>query len=842
MALFPFGKKDPLQQIQQRAWNSVDERDQLIEQALGENGTRDLEVLAQLLFLNESSVRRAALKRIHQIGNPTISEVFLKVARRQPANVIPGLVRSLLKAVPNCHERALRHMDHSDASIRRIVEIFALSGPMTKVVLDRAKAWLEPNSDSVRAMRLMETLTRNEVDPKVTHSMALLAVDHRSEKVRGRGWLILVERNDPADLERFIQGMLEETYFNQKTLADAVGKLVNHPKADSSAALLPLLSHTDNSIRTTGVNILKQLDNMDHVVRHFTRHARDMATLERERAFETLRDLGDRVLPALIELMDDQDREVRNLAITMASTIGEHPGMVRPLVRALKEPDWWIRATAVETLGQIGSTEVIQPLIQQLEDEDTVWTAIGSLVSTARRLKKEGNTQAQQEALAPLLSRLKGGQQGKGEVKDEEAAEIRVEVLNALIQAPEARFMELFKQVARGDVHPRVRDEALKAATVLARETGQDLAEEELREQASSTEGLTRLQKMLAEARRQGASDLHISADQPVMIRRNAELNWLEDDTPLSVEDAARLLREILEDEQAARVATDGQVSFCCTVPGHGRYRASVFADYRGLNAVFRVIPRELPTIQSIGLPGQFSQVQYWHQGLLLVCGASGTGKTTTLAALVNLINETRESHILTIEDPIEYVHTSRRSLINQRELLGHTSSYHRALRGALRQDPDVIVIGELSDTETVSLALEASETGHLVIGTLNSTTAVSGIERVINSFSQDEQNQIRLALSESLKAIIAQSLAPTTEGEMTAIFEILMGTDTIRNLIRENKLLMIDSVMQTGRSQGMQTADDALMELVRAGTISPEVAVRRARNQNTLDELSSTT
>jgi twitching motility protein PilT len=575
-------------------------------------------------------------------------------------------------------------------------------------------------------------------------------------------------------------------------------------------------------------------------VRHFTRNARDMAPLQRERAFETLRDLGERVLPGLIELMDDPDSEVRNLAITMASTVGEHPRMVKPLVRALKEPDWWIRATAVETLGQIGTADVIQPLITQLSDEDAVWTAIGSLVNTARARKRDGDKDSYQAALAPLLKLLKDGQQGKGKLDDEEASEIRVEILHALMQQPEEHLIEVFKQVAQGDVHPRVRDEALAAATALARQTGVRLEEEELREKATSTAGLTPLQKMLAEARKRGASDLHISALQPIMIRRNAELEHFNDDGSLTAEESARILREILEDDQAAAIARDGQVSFCCTVPGHGRFRASVFADYRGVNAVFRIIPREMPTIQSIGLPGHFSQVQYWHQGLLLVCGASGSGKTTTLAALINLINETRESHVLTIEDPIEYVHSSRRSLINQRGLKVHTGSYHRALRGALREDPDVIVIGELSDTETVALALEASETGHLVIGTLNCTTAISGIERVVNSFSQDEQNQVRLALSESLKAIIAQNLSPTTSGGMTAIFEILMGTDTIRNLIRENKTLMMESVMQTGRGQGMQTADDALMELVRAGVISPEHAARRARNQNTLDELTN--
>jgi twitching motility protein PilT len=216
-----------------------------------------------------------------------------------------------------------------------------------------------------------------------------------------------------------------------------------------------------------------------------------------------------------------------------------------------------------------------------------------------------------------------------------------------------------------------------------------------------------------------------------------------------------------------------------------------------------------------------------------LVCGASGSGKTTTLAALINFLNETRQAHLLTLEDPIEYLHRSRRCLVNQRELNTHTDGYAAARRGALRQDPDVIVIGDLKDPETIKLALEASETGHLVIGTLNCTRAETAIQRIVGAFEPDEQAQARIALSDALKAILAQTLLPRAdETGMVAVYEVIVGLHTISTVIRDDKPHLISSLMQTGKAHGMQTFDDALLELVRGGTVTPEVAYQRANSK----------
>lgn len=833
MSLFSLGKKDVGARLKQRAWSSEAERDQWIQDLLGPNGSRDQQEVAELLFVPDGEVKKAALLRFKQLGNAASIDAFFKVARQQPVNVVAAMARTLLKALPpEAYDRAVKYMDHSDEAMRRLGEVFALSGPLNRQVLDRAQQWLT-SEDAGRALQTIETLSRAELDAAQLRKFAGTATEHPDERVRGRGWQLLAQDKDPANLARFVQALPKESYHNQKLLGDALLGFVNVAGADVSGALFPLLSDPSTSIRTVAVNLLKRLDDLDGIVRRFTKQARTMAPVERERAFETLRDLGPKLIPSLLELMDDPDRELRNLAITIGSTLGEDPRMVKPLLRALRDQDWWIRATAMETLGQIGTPEVIPALVSMTQDPDLMWTAFGALAATAKVRRKANDTQGQNQALTPLIQLIRQGSDPKHTPTDE-SADARIEALQILRQDPPDRLADFLRDVAQKDLDPRVKAESKALLASLARDPK---ANQDPKAQAQVDANLRPLERMLVEARKRAASDLHVAAGQPTRVRKNGKLTPLSPN-PLPPDQAARVIRELLTDDQAAQVATRGQVSFCHMIQGQGRFRANVFADHHGLNAVFRVIPEELPTIASVGMPSHFSQVQHWHQGLLLVCGASGSGKTTTLAALINLLNETRESHIITVEDPIEYVHPSRRSLVNQRELGLHTRSYARALRGALRQDPDVIVLGELSDHETVAMALEASETGHLVIGTLNCTTAVSAVDRFINSFSQDEQNQVRLALSESLKAIVAQTLLPTVEGGMTAAFEILMGTDTVGSLIRENKILLLEGAIQTGRKLGMQTYDDALISLARAGKVSPDEAARRARSQATIDEL----
>jgi twitching motility protein PilT len=852
VALFQFGKKDPVARLREGDWTSSEERAQLINDALGPAGTRKVDDVVALLFNDDQTVRRAAANRLRTVITVEAVDSFVKLSRNKSPQQLTSVARAIVSHLPPVQavERAKRHLGNRDLAQKRAAEVFLMCCPLDGQLLDLASRWLEPDGDVARALAVMENIERTARDRelgKTGHALVRKAVEHPDEKVRHISWKLLTAEPDASMLPLYVEHIGRETYHNQQLISQAIIACAQDAHVDLTDTILPLLGSSSVVLRTTAVKLLGRLDNVEEIVRKFATFSRNLAPMVRDRAFETLRDLGERIIPVLIELMDETDTELRMLAITMASALGTDSRMVGPLTRALDAEDWWVRSTAVETLGQIADPRTIGPLTRQMSDPDTVWTAIGALANIGNKLLEQGDRKTAGAAFVPLLAMLKRGQADvQGEDSDAEE-NIRVEIIHVLTHTPSRHMMEVLKRVATNDRSARVQAEAVDAAASMARKMGELFGDEarlrqSVRETAARTAmSMGELDKMLGAARLNRASDLHVAADQPVMIRVGGVLRALGGyEESLDADRVARLIREILSDPQAAEVARTGQVSFCHTVTGSGRFRAGVFSDYHGVNAVFRVIPTALPTIQSIGMPPHFADVQHWHQGLLVVCGASGSGKTTTLAALINLINESRESHILTVEDPIEYVHQSRRSLINQRELNKHTESYARALRGALRQDPDVIVIGELDANETISLAMEASETGHLVIGTLNCTRADAAVDRIVGSYPPDEQNQVRLALSESLQAVVAQTLVAGVDSERAAVFEVLMATPTVRNLIRENKVLMLESAMQTGRVHGMQTYDDALLDLVRDGKVGPEEAFLRARSKKAFEDMAS--
>ncbi len=271
-------------------------------------------------------------------------------------------------------------------------------------------------------------------------------------------------------------------------------------------------------------------------------------------------------------------------------------------------------------------------------------------------------------------------------------------------------------------------------------------------------------------------------------------------------------------------------MDFAYTLPGKGRFRSNAYRQQRGTDAVFRVIPPRPPTLAELGLPESLGRLANFHQGMVLLTGPAGCGKSSTLAALLNIINEDRHDHIITIEDPIEYIHPSKKCVVNQRQVGPHTGSFARALRGALREDPDIIAIGELRDLETISLALTAAETGHLVLATLHTNNSIRTVNRILGVFPPNQQDQIRTMVSESLRAVISQRLIPRADGNgRVAALEILMANKAVGNLIRENKTFQIKSVLQTGASHGMCQLDASLAELVKSGTITREEAARNA-------------
>ena len=327
-----------------------------------------------------------------------------------------------------------------------------------------------------------------------------------------------------------------------------------------------------------------------------------------------------------------------------------------------------------------------------------------------------------------------------------------------------------------------------------------------------------------------GASDLHLCVESTPLVRKDGRMQPLDAAAPpLTAPEIIQLLGAIMPERNRQEYADRHDTDFAYEIPGLARFRSNVFADRKGPGAVFRVIPAEVLTAEQLGLSPHILQLCRLNKGLVLVTGPTGSGKSTTLCAMIDYINKTREDHIITIEDPIEFVHANQKCLINQREVRTHTDSFKDALRAALREDPDIVLVGELRDLETVAIAIETAETGHLVFGTLHTTTAASTVDRIIDQFPSDRQAQIRIMLSESLRGVIAQTLCRKIGGGRVAAREVLIATQAVSNLIREGKTFQIPSMMQVGKSVGMVTLNDALLELVTKKLVAPDEAMAKA-------------
>ncbi len=336
---------------------------------------------------------------------------------------------------------------------------------------------------------------------------------------------------------------------------------------------------------------------------------------------------------------------------------------------------------------------------------------------------------------------------------------------------------------------------------------------------------MAQIDKLFRLMKEQGASDLHITAGSPPYFRLHGEMSPVNHPS-LSNEDVQALVFEILTEKQQSNFVKNWELDCSYALEGIARFRVNVFMQRRGLGAVFRIIPEDIKTVDELGLPSVLNDLANVKRGLILVTGPTGSGKSTTLAAMIHTINMTRKEHILTVEDPIEFVHESRKSLINQREVHSHTQSFSKALKAALREDPDIILVGELRDLETIKLAMTAAETGHVVFGTLHTNTAASTIDRIIDVFPEGEKAQVRTMLAESLRAVVAQTLFKRADikGRIAGI-EILTGTRAVSNLIREGKTYQIPTMMQTGKKHGMITYQSYIKNLVDLGKVSQEDA-----------------
>ncbi|MBW3636583.1 MAG: type IV pilus twitching motility protein PilT [Armatimonadetes bacterium] len=357
----------------------------------------------------------------------------------------------------------------------------------------------------------------------------------------------------------------------------------------------------------------------------------------------------------------------------------------------------------------------------------------------------------------------------------------------------------------------------------------------EVSTEARGSKNITHVDELFRLMKQLDASDLHLSADETPIMRIQGKIIRLDEYAVQSDEMVRAALFPIAPERNREQFEAEGDTDFAYEIEGVARFRCNFFMDRKGMGGVFRLIPSQVLTVEQLKLEKAILDLCFLSKGLVVVTGPTGSGKSTTLAAMIDFINKNRDDHIITIEDPVEFVHQNIKCLINQREVHVHTEGFKRALRAALREDPDIVLVGEMRDLETIAIAIETAETGHLVFGTLHTTTAPSTVDRIIDQFPADQQAQIRVMLSESLKGVIAQTLLRTVDGKRVAAHEILLVPSAVANLIREGKTFQLPSQMQVGKSLGMLTMNDSIMEHVKSGRVAPHEGYVKAVDKTSL-------
>ncbi len=817
MARLQSDVREALKRLARNMYESSTERDQLLEVVAGAETVSPDDVL-WMLFRPDRAVRSVGAKLLTTVKKPETVDLFIKECDGKPDSAVRAAAGLLFQlSIPGAEARLAQLYRAAEGEERERVRRVVFEAPATRGL--EPLFWQLASAGTAQdRLQFLDRLATLEMSSTSFTRWRKLAHDEERE-VREKALSVLAEKAAKQSVDLIVKELPRVGYATQQRLIDALTRLAKDKDADFADQLLPLMASGDAGTRSAVLKILVGMRDRREVIRRYLKFSKSLAGWARDRALDSMREFGSDLMEPTLELLADPDEDVRAAALVVGSSFDD-PRIVPPTIELLRDQDWWMRISAADTLGRLKDRRAVEPLVNALTDPEVRWAAVEALgrIGDVRSL--------------PALGQL---------LKDP-APEIRIEVVMALRNFKHPKILPVLKNLAANDSDRNVRARALETAEAVARRDKEGFDEAgDLREQAlkiSTSQDEPQLDRLLKATRNRGASDLHLSVSRPPMVRVAGELMTVKGD-PFSAEQTEAMVREILTEGQMERLQAEQQLDFCHYIPKAGRYRANVFLDQRGYNGVFRVIPEKPPTIAEIGLPNHLAEIADYHQGLVLVCGPSGSGKSTTLTALVNLFNETRQAHVISLEDPVEFVHPFKMCLVNQREVGSHTRSFARALRAALREDPDVIVIGDLRDNESVSLALTAAETGHIVLGTLNATNAYKAVDRIITSFAAQEQAQIRTALSESLKFVIAQRLLPGMEKhQRVGCFEVLRATRSVAAMIRDEKTFQIPSAMQIGRQLGMQTFDEALKQLVRRAQITPETAYMAAEQKKEFEAL----
>jgi len=824
MALFTSDVSDALKRLAAKSYATQEERDEL----LGRVESADVRArdVVWMMFRPDRALRDAAGRVLARIRDAETLDAFLGELRGKPEQAlraaatalfalgIPGLDGRLAQFLAPPAKETKETREIQDAARRLLLE-----APPSRQLEPLLWQFAAVGSAEDR-LPFLTKVSAAEMDENAVKRWRRLAIDPET-LVREKAIEVLATRAPQHAIDVLIDALPRSGYGIQQIIVEALTKAAAGQGLAFVDRLLPALASGDATTRTSVLKILLGIGDTAGVIRRYILFSATLAGFVRDRSLESLREFGNALVEPVIDLLHDPDPDIRSGAIAVAAGF-EDVRIVPSAIELLKDPDWWIRLSAADTLGRMKDPRAVEPLVATLADSDVKRAAIEAL-------GRIGDIRA-----LPALGRM----------LSDASPDVRIEVMQALKHFQHPQVQSAISAVAQSDTDRVVRTHAVEILDELALSDKKSQVQIDAIRKAAltvgNTQGEPRLNTMLIATRNQGASDFHLAVGSPPIVRLAADLLRAQGE-PFTAAQTESMLREVLTPHQWSALEKFHQLDFCYVIPQAGRYRANVFYDHRGYNGVFRVIPDKPPTIIELGLPIHLAEISDYHQGLVLVCGPSGSGKSTTLAALVNLFNETRSDHVITMEDPVEFVHPFKNCLVNQREVGTHTDSFSRALRAALREDPDVIVIGELRDNESISLALTAAETGHIVLGTLNSTSAPKAIDRILSSFPADEQPQIRASLSESMKYCIAQRLLPAKEGrKQVAAFEVLKGTNNIAQMIRDEKTYQIYSAMQIGRSMGMQTFDEALKDLLRRDQISPETAYLAALKKEDFEPMVS--
>lgn len=793
-------KKFILQKLKNHQWQSADELQELLSK-LVQLQDITFEEIAWMLF-DTDELKGAAARIISNLNDPAKLEKIILISKNKADKDRAYLLQLYTYLTGAQLVKYLRvYATHKDDYYRAVVlELLPKIDHSHGIPI--ASLLLKDHIPNHRLQALSYLVSTN--NPQALWTCVSLFNDEE-EEVRYRAIKALYNYVDDRLIPILLKVIRRDAPRVQEVAVAVLLNQIKESRADLEDEIINFLKDSNPNIRKIAAQLLEKSDPVK-IMRKFLLTFKDAFGWIRERALNSLKESSNKFIEGILTLLDDKDPEVRELAETIAITV-EDKRVVPALIRLLNHEDWWFRYCAAETLGKIGDLRAFVPLLNMLKSEETRLCAIEAL-----GMLKEAKALSYLTELIPIANK-----------------EEKLEIIEAMRLIKNQACLPHLKKIYEEE-EDYLKDRARLAIEEISGAGVKKITIEEKVEKINLREIKSpKISDFLKYAVASGASDFHIALGNQPLIRVHGELMPV-DYPPISPLESQRMIIEILNDQQLSVLGKQKNIDFCYKLPGLGRFRTNVFVQRHGIDAVFRVIPSKVPSFDSIGLPATLKELAHYHQGLILATGPSGCGKTTTLASLVDLINETRSCHIITIEDPIEYVHTNKVALINQREVNSHTESFSSALRASLREDPDVILVGEMRDLETVRMAITAAETGHLVLTTLHTTSAASSIDRIIGTFPPEEQWQIRIMISESLKAIITQVLLPNIERNgLVPAFEILIVNQAIASLIREGKTFQIPSIQQTSHHIGMCLLDESLLKLVQEKKVDVNAAYAKA-------------